>query len=269
MIHGLDTWSAYTVDWKRIAADPDEPRRFVYAKCTEGGAGYDSKFSESVAGAKDAGIYVGGYAFLRLHQPIQPQIENFIRRLGGVGGNAGELPPALDCESPWPGDWAAMGLKADVVLDRIAKAAQAIRAEFGRPPMIYAGSGWWAGLAHLDASALKDCPLWAAAYWRSEPWMPAPTDRPKPFGPWDRVLMWQYSGDHSRPVPGVVSGMCPAHPQCQRVDRDVWLGTPEELDRLALVRVDREAPTQPVLPVDPGEGIADWAVSEYQKPDRT
>jgi hypothetical protein len=71
--------------------------------------------------------------------------------------------------------------------------------------------------------------------------------------------MWQSGGDHGVRVPGIPTA----------VDTNVFRGDLSRMLTLMGVRIDREAPTQPVLPVDPGEGVADWAVSEYQKPDRT
>jgi GH25 family lysozyme M1 (1,4-beta-N-acetylmuramidase) len=269
VILGFDSWHAYRVDWPKVA----ESMRFVYVRCTEALAGVDPAYAASVEGARAAGLYVGAYFPLHVNIDPDAQIANFVRHARDVGCREGEMPPAIDLEVPW--DWSGVG--RSLVWSRIVRAVRVLGEHFGRAPTIYTSSGWWrdlgAGAPADEGADVAACPLWAAAYSLSRPWTPSGPLRP--FGPWSRVALWQYSGDHSVPLPGVTSAACPlsgspGHGQCQRVDRNAWLGTADELAAFAQVTIqgiDRAAPTVPELggTVDPGEGVADWAVDAYQR----
>lgn len=272
MILGIDTWSAYRVDWQRVR---QEGIRFAFGRCTEAAGGVDPAYQRSVDGAREAGVYVGAYSPIHVQSDIDPQIGHMLRHMGDVGTRPGELPPALDLEVPW--DWSSVGRAT--VWARIVRAVRMLTEHFGRAPVVYSSSGWWrdlgTGAAPEDAAAVAACPLWAAAYPYMRPWAPPEGGTTRPFGPWSKALIWQYSGDHSVPLPGVTSEACaqsgtPGHGLCQRVDRDVWLGTEAELCTLAQVTapgIDAPPPTLPegVGAVDPGEGIADWAVDAYRR----
>lgn len=277
MILGLDTWHAYRVDWSRVAADG---LRFAWVRCTEAAGIVDPGYLGSVAGAKAAGLYVGAYAPLHVSADPDAQVAHFLRHWADVGTRVGELPPALDLEVPWT--WEPIG--RDLVRARIVRAVQMLAEHVGRPPAIYTSSGWWRGLSDgatpEETATLAACPLWAAAYPMARPWTPPEGATMRGFGPWSRVLVWQYSGSHSVPMPGVTSSACSqsgqaGHGPCQMVDRDVWLGTEAELRDLAMMPpepatmpgIDAPPPTLPegVGTVDPGEGLADWAVEAHQR----
>ena len=272
MILGIDTWHGYRVDWQRVAR---EGIRFAWIRCTESVSHVDSAYADSVRGAREAGIHHGAYMPLHVDIDPEPQLALFLRTWQEVGTRPGELPPVLDLESPWT--WEGYG--RDLVRRRIVRAVQQLREHVGRAPVIYTSSGWWrdlsVGSTPEETAALAECPLWAAAYPMARPWRPPEGATMRGFGPWSRALVWQYSGSHSEPLPGVTSPACPqsgspGHGQCQQVDRDLWLGTKAELAALAQVTapgIDAPPPTVPELggTVDPGEGVADWAVDAYQR----
>ncbi len=250
MLHGIDSWSAYKVDWPRLRADGF---RFAYLRCTVGESTVDAAYAASVEAARKADIIIGAYTYLYLARPIEPQVRHFLASCRDVGG-MGDMPVALDLENPFP--WVG----ARVTLDRVLAAARMCEEHFGRRPVIYTSSGWWANLDALAGATLEEraylasCPLWAAAY-RYDPWLP-PEDHVGPkFGPWARSVIHQFSGDHSVPVAAVKSDGCPGrtgpkgdgpkHTQpCQRVDRNVFFGTSEELRAFAGLPPETTADTE-------------------------
>ena len=68
---------------------------FVYMKATEGGDWVDPRFTENWAGAKHAGLAVGGYHYFSTCRSGHIQAENFLKT---VGTDPDNLPAALDLE---------------------------------------------------------------------------------------------------------------------------------------------------------------------------
>jgi GH25 family lysozyme M1 (1,4-beta-N-acetylmuramidase) len=230
MILGLDVWEGYgPIDWGAVRA---AGIRFVYVKCTDN-TWTDPRFAEYADGARAAGLYAGAYHVLHPQSEIAAQLAHFEGASRGLGFGLRELPPAITCELPWPTHWASVGLSPRRALGAVVECVARIEDRWSRTPVIYSGAGWWSALGALPDAALARCPLWQAAYPSPTPVDPTTLATPKPLIPWSAATFWQYSGMHSQPVPGVRSPRCNEHPNCQHVDRDVFLGSEGELRRLA------------------------------------
>ena len=170
--HNVDS-RGRPVDWARALA---AGFRFVLVKATDGAAFRDSQFLRSVEGARNAGLSVGAYHFLRPGAQADAQAASFLHQVGLAGG-AGvfDIGAAVD-----PGAW-----------DRIPKAERGdkvrnwmagVRDQFPLP-MVYCIPGWWGRTIGKDED-LGEYPLWAAS----------PSGEPKLAGsPWKKFALWQYA----------------------------------------------------------------------------
>jgi lysozyme len=166
------------IDWPKVkAAD----YRFAYVKAGEGDW-RDPDFLRNVKAAKDVGLKVGAYQFLR-PKPGRTGAQEaafFIAQLEHARLGKGDLLPVLDVEA--------------TKLDRagthayVKSFANAMRAH-GFRPLIYTGTWFWNPKVGDDDFG---CPLWIAAYQSSEPKLPKP---------WTRYLIWQHSS--SGQMPGI------------------------------------------------------------------
>lgn len=80
------------IDWKKVAADDVA---FAIIKATEGGDHVDSRISQNLGEAFDAGLAVGAYHFFTFCRPGIEQAANFIST---VPKDLRLLPPAVDIE---------------------------------------------------------------------------------------------------------------------------------------------------------------------------
>lgn len=71
---------------------------FAYLKATEGSSFTDPELATNWAGARAAGLEVGGYHYLTLCSPPEPQADHFVAALDEVGLGARSLPPVVDLE---------------------------------------------------------------------------------------------------------------------------------------------------------------------------
>ncbi len=72
--------------------------KFVYIKATEGASFKDKNFLTNYAGAKRAGLLVGGYHFWTFCKTAEEQIQNL---RDSVPHSVGDLVPAIDIESAY------------------------------------------------------------------------------------------------------------------------------------------------------------------------
>lgn len=171
--------SVPAVQWQAVALD----KSFVYNQARTGNDGNDRYFDQNVAGQRAAGMTVGAYLFCYClpDDPAHPgrdpedQVQAFYEAADGLGGSAGELPPALDLESPPPERWGADGISPAFLEDWTGRAVDKTLALFGVLPVIYTYP-WWATQARLQK--VGTCPLWLAAYGGSKlrwapPWSAA------------------------------------------------------------------------------------------------
>ena len=71
---------------------------FAYLKATEGSTFTDPAFADNVAGARAAGLRVGGYHYFTLCSPPAPQADHFVATWRSVGLGPRALPPVVDLE---------------------------------------------------------------------------------------------------------------------------------------------------------------------------
>lgn len=155
--------------------------------------------------AKDAGLIVGAYLYLRMRTATpEDQVHLFADNLGTITDK--DLVPTIDVEDAGLGDPA-------LELEIVTRASDAMEAIYGVPPMIYtSGRVWHEDLHDLPAGKLIDSPLWLAKPW---PWAVRTPARlsgksfedgafdppvPKPWGP-KNWWFHQYQGD-AYPVAG-------------------------------------------------------------------
>ena len=84
-----------SIDWARVA---DDGIGFAYLKATEGSTFTDPAFADNVAGARAAGLRVGGYHYFTLCSSPEPQAEHFVATWGSVDLGRRALPPVVDLE---------------------------------------------------------------------------------------------------------------------------------------------------------------------------
>jgi lysozyme len=192
-VSGIDV-SHYqgVVDWARVKA---AGMAFAFAKATEGVSNSDAKFAANWSGIGDAGLLRGAYHFFHPSQDPAAQAAHF---LSVVSLGAGDLPPVLDVET-------ADAASNDAIQSGVKTWMDAVAAQTGRTPMIYASPGFWN--QHLnDQFGLY--PLWVAQYGVNAPKLPKG---------WTNWNFWQYSQTGS--VDGV-SG---------NVDMDYFQGSMDDL----------------------------------------
>jgi len=199
------------IDWPKLAA-AHEHVRFAIARSGDG-LGNDSTFERNYKGARDAGLVVGAYEFVRPLLDVDAQAKLVVAKLRAVGFRAGvDLPPTIDVER---GDDPTLGHERVVhhperVGDEMLRWLDVVEAELGVRPMCYGGA-FFAEAIH-DARVAKRAPLWTPMYG-------APNARiPRSWA--DQGLhwtIWQYDSSHG--IDGV-AGM---------IDHDLFRGDEQAL----------------------------------------
>lgn len=144
------------------------------------GAGHPNslgKWTEKQAeAASKAGLLIDGYRWLRLTEPIAPQMENAFSSMGNM------LPKVrmwwIDCEDTNLGDMTPPQVVA-AIQEAVAFCAKK-KVKHG----IYTGRWWWPKTG--DSIAFAHLPLWAAYY--DENWDGLP------YGGWAQSAIHQYKG---------------------------------------------------------------------------
>ena len=157
--------------------------KFVFIKVSER-AGMDEDFFYNWKNAKAAGLFRGGYHFLRwdISELTQARIFGDLLR-----DDPGELPPICDFEAP-PKDGK---FPSNAMLSQFLEAVEAIT---GKKPMIYTSPGFWNSYGKNKTTGKFDAfwsnyPLWIAHYTTaSAPILPEPWKSANK--PW---LFWQHS----------------------------------------------------------------------------
>jgi lysozyme len=193
---GIDISSAQGVltdaHWAEIA----KTQRFVYAKAQTGNDGADPTFAPNVARARAAGLVLGAYHFAyplpdaagHANRDPEGQAQLFFEASDGLGGNVGELPPALDLEWPAYGDWAKWACSAAQITDWALRFLVRTETLFGRRPIVYTYPAFakFAGLQGLNSYG-----LWIASY-QPVPWIPEP---------WSSCVIQQTKGGEGLRLP--------------------------------------------------------------------
>ncbi len=243
MIHLLDVskWQR-EVNWTLVAANGIDG---AITKASEGVGYRDPTFRRNWQGIHDAGLIRGAYHFARPSAPngtmaeyltdAEKEAKWFAFVVSKLG--EGDLPPVVDVE--WNKRHAHV--KAAQWVPWTRRFLEVIEAELGRVPMIYSGPSFW---RYKLAKTLEfnRYPLWLANYTGADPQNPDAPKRRTPKRPipgWPTTI-WQWTGKGS--CAGIGG----------RVDRNLFMGTQEELERLASIPThtvppDIEAPTSPTI----------------------
>ena len=218
MIRGLDVSEAQgVIDWKAVY---ETGCRFAFVKAYEGNKGLDPLFEQNVAGAKAAGLLVGGYFFPYPLPHLDPAAQAVLhfKGSGGIGSHPGELPPVIDLEWPAPASLAWVKYQctpAQVRTWTIAYRAQ-MRLLWLREPIVYTYPSFAADVNLASQTGFAESPLWLASYPKPYQW-PADDAKAPTVAPWDRATFWQWTGGAARMPSG-----CPG-------DFDVFMGSEAEL----------------------------------------
>ena len=176
----------------------------AYVESTVGNDGPNPHYQTQVQQFRDAGIAVGAYLFAyplpnatgHVNRDPRGQALLFYNDSGGLGDQAGELPPMLDSEWPPPKEWAQWSVTQATIASWLDACAEDIDGLWNRTCGIYTdGGGFWKPLggAVLQPSfaARK---LWFAEYPLDTPRSDVPTDAPAPLPPWtEPPLLWQFT----------------------------------------------------------------------------
>jgi lysozyme len=196
-----------TVNWQAVK---NSGITFAFAKATEGTTFTARTFARNWSEMKRVGIIPGAYHFGHPGSDPVAQARRFAATVKNANGGkfSGALQLVLDIE-------VTDGRSPAQVSAWIVSFINEIKAQTGRPGIIYTGFFFWRDRAGNSANNLN-CPLWLAAY--------VPESQLAHLIPraWTTWTFWQYTDRGS--VPGV-SG---------NVDRDVFNGNLTTLRRLTI-----------------------------------
>jgi lysozyme len=174
------------VDWKKVR---ESGVKYVWIKTTEGEDFKDSRAADHVRGAREAGLVVGGYHFLRPRQRAggaAAEVKDFVDRLKELNLlEKGCLRPVLDVESSV--------LSTNATKSYASDAITALRQQSGVKPVFYTFPSF---MAEWPGGFNERADLWIAHYGVDKPIIPAP---------WTSYAAWQWTSRGSVPgVPGNV-----------------------------------------------------------------
>ncbi|MBL7779606.1 MAG: glycoside hydrolase family 25 protein [Saprospiraceae bacterium] len=191
------------IEWDSVAVK--EPIDFAFVKATEGHEYVDSLFCRNWDSLRKHGIRRGAYHFFRAYGCGEEQARNFLQC---VDFQPGDLAPVLDLER-------TDGVDPDVMIQEASVWLQYVEKQLGVKPIIYSGFHFYENYlkGHFD-----HYPLWIARYADEAPLLTSGKR-------WD---FWQYSNE------GCLEGIS------QKVDLNVFPGTPEMLEKLCWYPVKEE-----------------------------
>ena len=203
-VPGIDVSSIQgQVDWQRVAA---AGIRFAWCRttvCVQDKAGVrhvarDSRIRENLAGARAAGIAVGGYAFFTPALDPIMQAEVFCDTLGDVA--VGDLRPAIDFE-------VLHGVPMFVAVQKAQRFVERVEEITGAGCVVYTmsgASGFWPHT--IDAGLLVGRPLWVAHY-KIDPVNGQQYRLTEPSIPpqWAKWAVWQWAGNKGPRVDGIAT----------------------------------------------------------------
>lgn len=166
---GIDV-SSYQqeIDWEAVSHDRNV--KFVYIKATEGATYTSPHFESNIKNARQHGIKVGSYHFLRSTSSIQAQFDNFRK---SARKDEQDIVPLIDIENK--GEWSRKEL-----IDSLQLFANLLRDYYGSEPMIYTSSSFYNNyLCPFFSNNL----LFIAKYSSSEPELKMGV----------KYALWQYS----------------------------------------------------------------------------
>jgi lysozyme len=199
MLRGVDV-SSYqgAVPWDRVASELS--CRFAIVKIAEGTLTIpDPWAARNLAGARAAGLKVGGYFFLHPERNIDLQASTHAKLALDLGlGEEGSLPCFVDFESPEPQMWGAMHLTAAGLRTAGLAYCQALEGLLGRTPGLYTYPDFWKELQGALEPRFARFPLWMASYPGGEKW-PEAGQAPLIPRPWTSWAFWQWTAQGKLP----------------------------------------------------------------------
>jgi lysozyme len=201
--HGVDVskWQG-TIDWHRVAEESYPRITFAYVR-SHYGKSLDPFAERNVNGAKEAGLHVGVYQYLKANEPREAQVEAFFIKHEKLLALC-DLPPVLDVERDalWlAGPGTISQLIPQHRVEHVAAMVYGWNTDaivLGFDPTIYtnlesgtilAKSPWW--------EAMRLRPLWVADYSVSPPRLPPP---------WAEHAIHQWTATGT--VPGIHGPVC-------------------------------------------------------------
>jgi GH25 family lysozyme M1 (1,4-beta-N-acetylmuramidase) len=206
-MRGLDL-SVYqgAQDFSKLPAN--DQIKFVILKCAEAHSNAQDKvFAVNSDSAKAAGLKVGCYNFVHLDPSNDPSVQAALhfQASGGLGSNAGELPPCVDFEWPEPKDWLARGCTGPQLRAAALKYLDVSTSLWGCRPTLYTYPDFWMRVGGASEREFASYALWIASYQRPNAW-PSALDAPIPLGPWaGNWSLWQTSGGQFYKLPNGAS----------------------------------------------------------------
>ena len=178
VVRGIDvSHHQGAITWDRVA---DDGISFAYLKATEGSTFTDPRLTANWAGAKRAGLEVGGYHYFTLCSPPEAQADHFVATLNALGADRRSLPPVVDLEligncDP-PPERSAVLASATTFIERVEAAT-------GRKVVVYFHPDFEAKYSLVDA---LDRRLWVRRVGPTPPpgewWMWQRSDRTRVAG---------------------------------------------------------------------------------------
>ena len=199
---GLDVshWQSSSVDWKKVAT----VKRYAQTRSGDG-LGTDETFQRNYKGARDAGMIVGAYEYVRPTLAVQDQAKHLLDQLAQAGFGPSDLPPMLDVERT--GVHSNDGLEiAEAMLLWLHVVESALKVR----PLIYAGAFFASNVAidHMPVNGkMRPALAQALTQLAGYPVMsPAYVKVPVIGKPWTHWTFWQFTDQG--PVDGVPSKGC-------------------------------------------------------------
>ncbi len=183
------------IDWETVLEKHD--LHFAFVKATEGSDFADSLFCRNWETLRDLGIRRGAYHYFR---PYGCGYEQALHFLQTVELEPGDLAPVLDVET-------TDNMPTEIMLEEVRIWLQTVERSLNVRPILYTNQNFY---ERYLANVFDDHPLWIARYSEQAPELSRGAS-------WD---FWQYAND------GCVDGIS------QKVDLNVFRGTPQMLDRL-------------------------------------
>lgn len=183
------------IDWETVTATYD--LHFAFVKATEGSDFSDSLFCRNWETLRKLGVRRGAYHFFRSYGCGYEQALHFLQT---VELEPGDLAPVLDLET-------TDNMPPEIMLEEARIWLQTVERSLNVKPILYTNQNFY---ERYLSGVFDQYPLWIARYSEAAPALSGPAR-------WD---FWQYSNQ------GWVDGIP------QKVDLNVFSGTPEMLDRL-------------------------------------
>ncbi|MEO2046672.1 MAG: GH25 family lysozyme [Pirellulales bacterium] len=244
-IEGIDVshWQG-TINWNSVKNAGID---FAFAKATQSNNFVDSRFHDNMQAATTAGVLIGPYHFADvdtdINNPLDPvnEANHFLDVIGPFYDSGMYLPPVADVEG-LP-DFPTIAEERAFISNWVQVFSDTINDSLGVRPFIY--SSKWSANTYYTSSVASTHDPWLA-WWKgtgtTDP--PIPSDTPL----WNDWKFWQYTSS------GSVSGIS------GNVDRDVFHGTQQELDQLAIgTEPDDNDNLVMITNFDANEGYFQWS----------